>query len=226
VVRFTDASSGLITGWAWDFGDGGASADPSLNHTYLEAGEYAPTLTVVGPGGSNSKTASITVTSSTPAASFGADPAEGWAPLAVQFTDTSAGEVDAWTWSFGDGGGSEEQNPSHVFAKPGSYPVTLTVSGPGGSDSASSTVVAHKQGPPKAAFTAVPKSGPAPLAVQFTDASTGWITGWSWTFGDGGASSEPNPSHTYPSPGKYKATLTVTGPGGAKAKNAKIKVTG
>jgi len=39
--------------------------------------------------------------------------------------------------------------------------------------------------PPAAAFTANPTSGIAPLDAQFTDQSTGTVTGWSWDFGDG-----------------------------------------
>ena len=51
-------------------------------------------------------------------------------------------------------------------------------------------------------FTANPPAGTAPLAVQFTDASTGTgITAWSWTFGDGATSTQQSPSHTYTTAG-------------------------
>lgn len=52
--------------------------------------------------------------------------------------------------------------------------------------------------------------------------STGWVTGYAWTFGDGGTSTEQSPSHTYTAAGKWKATLIVSGPGGAKSKGATI----
>ena len=61
-VRFTDASSGEITSRAWDFGDGGTSAEPNPSHTYTAAGTYTVTLTVTGPGGSATRTQTITVT--------------------------------------------------------------------------------------------------------------------------------------------------------------------
>src|SRR6266542_3346158 len=65
-------------------------------------------------------------------------------------------------------------------------------------------------------FTASPTSGNVPLTVQFTDQSTGTITGRDWNFGDGSAhSSTQNPSHTYTNAGNYTVTLTVTGGGGA-----------
>ena len=67
---------------------------------------------------------------------------------------------------------------------------------------------------PRAGFTGTPLTGPAPLAVQFTDASTGSITTWAWTFGDGATSNQQSPSHTYTSAGSYTVALTVVGSGG------------
>jgi hypothetical protein len=52
----------------------------------------------------------------------------------VQFYDMSAGEITGWLWDFGDGATSNEQDPLHVYTAPGSYTVTLTVSGPAGVD--------------------------------------------------------------------------------------------
>jgi PKD repeat protein len=69
--------------------------------------------------------------------------------------------------------------------------------------------------PPVADFTASPTEGYAPLTVQFTDRSSGAITGRSWAFGDGGSDTVPDPVHTYNNPGVYTVTLTVSGPGGS-----------
>lgn len=68
---------------------------------------------------------------------------------------------------------------------------------------------------PDAAFTANVTSGPAPLAVQFTDTSTGGPTSWAWNFGDPGSgaantSTLRNPTHTYATPGTYTVRLTAT----------------
>lgn len=60
-------------------------------------------------------------------------------------------------------------------------------------------------------FSGTPTSGCAPLAVSFTDLSTGTaIDGWSWTFGDGGSSTAQNPNYTYNNPGTYTVSLTVS----------------
>jgi len=76
-----------------------------------------------------------------PAAAFAYLPAR---PLAgrsvVKFVDASTGAPSAWSWAFGDGGTSSVQNPSHVYLVPGTYTVSLTATGAGGSDTISSSV--------------------------------------------------------------------------------------
>jgi PKD repeat protein len=78
---------------------------------------------------------------------------------------------------------------------------------------------------PTASFTASPTSGTAPLAVTFTDTSTGSPTSWSWDFGDGTTSTLQNPQHTYGTPGTYTAKLTATNAAGSSDATATITVT-
>lgn len=68
--------------------------------------------------------------------------------------------------------------------------------------------------PPQANFTANITSGLPPLAVQFTDLSTGVINSWSWNFGDGNTSTLQNPVYTYTIPSNYTVSLTATNAGG------------
>jgi len=63
-------------------------------------------------------------------------------------------------------------------------------------------------------ITAPPTSGAAPLAVSFTDTSTGSPTSCSWRLGDSSTSTAQHPSHTYVSAGYYPVTLTATNAGG------------
>jgi PGF-pre-PGF domain-containing protein len=58
-------------------------------------------------------------------------------------------------------------------------------------------------------FTAAPTSGAAPLAVSFSDSSTGAPTAWTWYFGDGEISTLQNPVHSYTSAGTYTVYLTA-----------------
>ena len=75
-----------------------------------------------------------TVGTGAPVSAFSASPTSGTAPLVVAFTDQSTGSVTSWTWSFGDGGSSSAQNPSHTYNGAGTYSVSLIASGPGGND--------------------------------------------------------------------------------------------
>ncbi len=55
-VTFTEASSGFIDEYAWDFGDETGSADSDPVHVYAEGGTYTVSLTVTGPGGADTET--------------------------------------------------------------------------------------------------------------------------------------------------------------------------
>jgi TolB protein len=61
----------------------------------------------------------------------------------------------------------------------------------------------------EADFTVNATEGISPLAVQFTDQSSGYPTSWTWNFGDGMISSEPNPVHVYAEAGVYTVSLTA-----------------
>jgi PKD repeat protein len=151
-------------------------------------------------------------------ARFAANPAGGQAPLTVQFTDESTGGIAGWNWNFGDGSAhSTAQNPSHTYSAAGNFTAMLTVTGTDGSTSSKSQSVTVTNAPSSvaASFSANPTSGQAPLAVQFTDHSTGPVTAWNWNFGDGSAhSTAQSPSHTYTSADTFSASLTVSGSSG------------
>ncbi len=72
-----------------------------------------------------------------PQADFTAEPVSGMAPLSVQFTNQSKGEVTDWVWDFGDGVTSVEQHPNHIYAETGTYTVSLVVSNAAGSSTES-----------------------------------------------------------------------------------------
>ncbi len=214
-VNFTDQSSGQITAWTWSFGDGGTSDQQNPSYTYFEAGTYTVMLTVIGPGGAATTSETITVEAGPPSASFLSEPGTGVVPLTVSFTDLSSGVITSRAWNFGDGDSSNEQNPVHTYQAAGTYTVTLTVTGPSGTDTVDETIVVGPA-PPDADFDYVhdPQPGGNFLTYNFTDRSSGVINTWDWNFGDGENSNQQNPIHAYDSPGPYTVSLTVTGPGG------------
>lgn len=106
-----------------------------------------------------------------PAAAFTAEPSAGVAPLRVTFTNRSAGEARSWRWDFGDGGSSQEESPTHSYASPGSYAVTLEASGPGGSTTHEAFVVVRDQ-------TLAAAPAPGSLASSLSQ------FGITWTFAE------------------------------------------
>ncbi|MDP3565174.1 MAG: PKD domain-containing protein, partial [Methanoregula sp.] len=245
-VSFTDASTGMVADYSWDFNNDGVidSTQKNPSYTYATPGTFTTKLFVTGTGGSDdeTKTDYITVTASptptpvpAPVAQFSGTPTSGYAPLTVQFTDESTGTYTAIYWDFNNDMQPDSvlKNPGYTFTQPGNYTVNMAITGPGGLDYEIKpnyiTVIAEPIPAPAAQFSAQPASGDAPLNVQFTDASTGSITSYVWDFeNDGIADSiEQNPSHIYSLPGTYAVNLTVTGPIGAdgETKVAFITVT-
>ena len=219
VVQFLDQSTGEITSWMWDFGDGGFSEEQSPGHVYEIPGTYTVVLTVAGPGGSHhtEKADLIKIDEiPPPVAFFSAQPTSGKPGTVVQFQDSSTGDIMSWNWDFGDGGFSEEQSPGHLYETSGTYTIGLTVTGPGGSHHTEKAdlIRIDELQPPAAIFSAQPTSGKPGTVVQFQDSSTGDITSWNWDFGDGTLSDTRSPTHAYDSSGTFTVRLVVSGPAG------------
>jgi PKD repeat protein len=47
-------------------------------------------------------------------------------------TNPGTGTITSWSWDFGDGGSSDQQNPAHIFVSPGTYSVLLSTINQGG----------------------------------------------------------------------------------------------
>jgi PKD repeat protein len=69
-----------------------------------------------------------------PVAAFSGNPTSGPAPLTVYFTDLSTGSPTSWDWTFGDGGTSTAQHPSHDYTADNAYTVSLTAYNAQGQD--------------------------------------------------------------------------------------------
>jgi formylglycine-generating enzyme required for sulfatase activity len=98
--------------------------------------------------------ASVPAVSSAPSASFTFSPDSPVVNQSVQFTDASTGNPVSWSWSFGDGGSSALQNPSHAYTAAGTFTVNLTVSNASGSNGTSRSLVCRPAS--KAAEVLVP----------------------------------------------------------------------
>jgi len=167
----------------------------------------------------------FTAASAKLAASAGASSLSGRSPLLVDFTGSASGGAAPYSyrWTFGDGGASTSQNPSHTYASVGTYAATLTVTDNASATATSSLTISVTASVPLAAQAhATPTSGTAPLTVNFTGSVSGGAAPYSyrWTFGDGGSSTSQNPSHGYAAAGTYSATLTATDSASATASSS------
>lgn len=156
-------------------------------------------------------------------ADFSGAPLAGTAPLTVDFTDLSTGGGTSWSWDFGDGGASTVQDPSHVFASAGGFTVGLTVTGPGGSDTAIKVgyvnVAPAPGAPPEITTTTLPGATEA-QAYSEPVLVTGGVPplGFSVTAGalppglslDGASGLISGAPGAPPATGQYTFTVTVT----------------
>jgi PKD repeat protein len=115
----------------WNFGDGNTSTLINPVHTYAVGGTYVVTLTATNPCGSTVSTKTIVIVSP-PVAAFSANDTSGCAPLSVQFTNQSTGNIDSIRWSFPGGTPLQSalQTVNVTYNTPGTYSVTLIAYGP------------------------------------------------------------------------------------------------
>lgn len=128
-----------------------------------------------------------------------------------------------YSWDFGDGNTSTEQNPTHTYAQEGVYSILLTVTSDSGCVALACEVVCAFNGGVidtfyygcQAMFGAgwggdpQNPAGGDPLTLTFYDMSFGSALSWYWDFGDGATDTVQNPTHTYAQSGLYPVTLTI-----------------
>ncbi len=222
VVTFTNTATGpgVITGYAWTFGDGGTSVSPNPLHNYAAAGVYTVCLTITGID--NNQTYTCTWCDSMYVPGPGGNPCNGVSYVVSQSGNVATFSpvvpvgyvINTYFWNFGDGGTSNLPNPVHTYANPGSYSPCVTLSGSTANNvlfqcTYCDSLVVGMNAPCNASFIYT-TSG---LNAAFTNTATGpgAITGYAWTFGDGGTSALTNPTHTYANTGWYNVCLTITG---------------
>ncbi len=184
---FTDMSvdvDGRMAEWGWSFGDGSSSVQRNPTHTFGASGAYPVKLTAADDNG---VMRTITKTVTVNALPGGGPPAnappsvsftQSCSGLACTFTDASTdadGTIAAWNWNFGDGSSSAARNPLRVYAKAGTYTVTLIADDNAGASGTSSTPVTVSGSAPPIVLTVTSRS----------DATTQYMTlDWTGASGD------------------------------------------
>ncbi|MFN8397043.1 MAG: DUF2341 domain-containing protein [Bacteroidia bacterium] len=210
-AAFTDGSTisnAFLQDWNWQFGDGGSDTVPNPQHPYAVADTYSVQLIVGSNQGCRDTAVAAVVSNPKPLAEF--EVTHRCTPLPLPFhnlSTVSVGSLIQYRWDFGDGGADTMASPNHAYALADSYRVALTVYSDSGCTDTIEKMLVVNPGP-TAEFGV--NLVCLPDDAQFTDASSGVIVGWEWSFGDGNTDTVPSPLHHFAAPGLYPIQLVVT----------------
>ncbi|MBK8225731.1 MAG: PKD domain-containing protein [Flavobacteriales bacterium] len=227
--------TGFQTTWQWIFGDGTTSNNAQPDHAYAEPGTYTVCLVATTVFETSSGLITCVDEYCAPVViSGGGDPCDGfeagftWASTAsgygVAFSNgtTGTGFQTTWQWIFGDGTTSNNAQPDHAYAEPGTYTVCLVATTVFETSSGLITcvdeycapVVISGGGDPcdgfEAGFTWATAASGNGVVFSNGTTGTGFQTTWQWIFGDGTTSSNAQPDHAYAEPGTYTVCLVAT----------------
>ena len=208
-VTFTDLSTGAPNEWFWSFGDGSSSSQQNPKHDYKDTGVFDITLIAINNGCADTAMMQKYVEIKGPVANFTFTKTCSL-PGNYSFKDKSIA-ADSWSWNFGDGGTSTQQNPTHFFSTPGTYAVSLTTTNSTTGCSYTKTINL-KVITESAGFTN-DAQGCRNSWTTFTPSNItpANISLYTWYFGDGKSdtTSEGPIKHVYNSLGNYDVTLVI-----------------
>ena len=219
-------SDGALTGFAWDFGDGGTAAGVRAPYVFAGPGVYTVTLTVTDDAGTGNSSTSISqqiTVNPEPVAGLVAP-----APLCsgvVSPWKAGVGPEIAATWRFGSDTEVTGSDVSHAFDSPGLFPVTLTLDdGLALPNSRRSEEIYARVNHPPVALAGPDRTVCPGEPVTFDASGSGDIDGkiaaWRWEFEDGVVLEGPVVDRTFDKAGTVGVRLMVTDDSGATACSA------
>ena len=210
---------GNIIAYDWDFGDGATASGFEVSHDYKKSGTYVVRLTVTDNSATDTSTVDDTLSvrvNEPPVAVAGPD--QLVTASLVEFDGSASSDLDdevaVYDWDFGDANKGSGVTPSHVYAKPGTYDVRLTVT------DASGTIRSSASDDMQVVVNALPiaDAGPdqigAPAEKLVFQASRsldpdGEIAAYEWDFRDGATATGKIVEHAFAAAGTYAVRLTV-----------------
>ncbi len=224
---FSGTSSGNITTWNWDFGDGYTANTQNTTHSFETAGTYNVSLSVTDASGCTNSISYPVQVNALPMPNFqhSAPTCFGDSTHFTDYSTTPNGYIQTWEWDFGDGTTTtisypDNPNISHLYDDDGDYIVSLTVTDSDGCISSMTKTVSVVPNP-VANFTY--DNACYGDAVDFTDQSSvnngSQIISWFWNFDDPASGTNntsilQNPTHLFTDAGTFEVRLVVTNQAG------------
>jgi PKD repeat protein len=198
------------TSYAWKLGNNTTSVQNNPSVAYLQAGDYTIQLIATNTFACKDTLEQVLSAYAIPEAKFEWDPAEGCAPLKVQFNNQSLYSTQAY-WHFSDQQSSTDFSPAHTFQTAGFYGAQLIASHRNVCfDTLDLKDIIWVKPSPYANFSFVENLTMPPSGeFKFTDLSVDAVQ-WDWDFGDMGTSDAQNPEHRYYYNGPKIVRLLVT----------------
>lgn len=210
-VQFTNTSSGVNLNYQWDFGDTQTSTANNAIHAYSTEGQYSIKLAISDIFGCTDtlyKPLYIRVANSKASFSFLQGGSIGLCYPFLIKVGSSAINTESVSWSFGDGGFSNLDTPSHFYNYAGHYNLTLRAYGYGGCVDSVTTHMEIRG--PTGTFTYTPLKFCSPASVKFT-ANTLNNASFVWDFNDGNVTTTTDSvvTHVFANGGSFKPKMIL-----------------
>lgn len=217
-VTFINSSVGA-TSYYWEFGDGTSSINSNPTVTYLTQGLFTVTLIVTDSAGDQDTLVinDFIHVVDDPISDFSAIQLGNCENDNVINFNNESMNASEYLWDFGDGSTVITENPTHTYAEPGSYSVTLIASNAVGCSHVKqimSIVTIHSL--PEVQFSVDQyASCDSNHVYQFTNLTASAVSSF-WDFGTGSSSTTISPTNNFSSTGIFDVSLICTNSYGCK----------
>jgi len=206
-VNFTNTSTGNTDRYKWNLGDGASSNTADVSHTYLNYGMadsiYHVEMVAISPFFCSDTAETDISVYPYLEADFAIDTFQGCSPLLISIDNNSAGYIEAYEWTFGDGGSSTSSGAflSHTYVNNTTAPIqhNLRLVVRNDAHGCTDTLIRVITVYPgiSSDFLQDASSVCHGTEVNFSDNSSAAASIFEWDFGDGGSSSAMDPSHAF-----------------------------
>jgi gliding motility-associated-like protein len=200
-----------VTDYSWTYDGNQFSTDSDPSFIMPDTGTNDVTLIVISANGCSDTVTKEVFTYYLPDVAFSTPaPCLNGGTQYFDETTVNGGEPVEWTWNFGDGTSSNEQDPLTQYPNAGDFNVQLIVTTDQGCIDSLTQLISIYPGP-IADFSANPPNAYVQEDIDFTDLTQSDfpISIWDWDFADGNFSGDQNPTHNYNEGGDYEVVLIV-----------------